>query len=381
MTQIKKILDKQGDEVFIRTSTKAVVDDNGYTAESRLQAMQDEINQAQLEVGAVPSDLIPVENSTNWVTSNGIYTTTPSNYQTNKEIDLDICDIRDNVLARFSDGHIETKLFNSRYVNTNIRPIKKAVFMGDSITHGVYSYWSNELKDDEHRYNGFDLNVNFSSQTNANIISLATEYKGIHYYFSQMLCCDVVNLARRGSGYVQDGRNCGNFTDLIFGNASKTNGGIEPYDFSDTDLVCVFLGINDYIHGDTISVQDIQNSLQRGVTAILESNPLCKVVIFSPYNSWGQVSKGGDYTSNAVYGDSSTNYALGYNLGGGTLQDYVDGIDDTCKYIGIQHVPLSNSNVCNRITIKNIMIDGLHPTKDAYIKLAAEIYGKINYGN
>lgn len=73
MTQIKKILDKQGEEVFIRTSTKAVVDENGYTAESRLQAMQDEINQAQLEVGAVPSDLTPTEGSTNWVTSGGVY--------------------------------------------------------------------------------------------------------------------------------------------------------------------------------------------------------------------------------------------------------------------------------------------------------------------
>lgn len=73
MTQIKKILDKQGNEVFIRTSTKAVVDGNGYTAESRLQAMQDEINQAQLEIGAVPSDLTPTENSTNWVTSGGLY--------------------------------------------------------------------------------------------------------------------------------------------------------------------------------------------------------------------------------------------------------------------------------------------------------------------
>lgn len=76
MTQIKKILDKQGNEVFIRTSTKAVVDGNGYTAESRLQAMQDEINQAQLEVGAVPSDLTPTINSTNWVTSGGVFNAT-----------------------------------------------------------------------------------------------------------------------------------------------------------------------------------------------------------------------------------------------------------------------------------------------------------------
>lgn len=73
MTQIKKITDKQGNDIYLRTHTKAVIDDNGYTAESRLQAMQDEINQAQLEVGAVPSDLIPTENSTNWVTSGAVY--------------------------------------------------------------------------------------------------------------------------------------------------------------------------------------------------------------------------------------------------------------------------------------------------------------------
>lgn len=73
MTQIKKITDRQGNDIYLRTHTKAVVDDNGYTAESRLQAMQDEINQTQLEVGAVSSDLTPTENSTNWVTSGGIY--------------------------------------------------------------------------------------------------------------------------------------------------------------------------------------------------------------------------------------------------------------------------------------------------------------------
>lgn len=75
MATIKKITDKQGNDIYLRTHTKAVVDDNGYTAESRLQAMQDEINQAQLEVDAVPSDLTPTENSSNWVTSGGIYNT------------------------------------------------------------------------------------------------------------------------------------------------------------------------------------------------------------------------------------------------------------------------------------------------------------------
>lgn len=74
MTQIKKMHRmSDGVQVYPQTHTKAVIDDNGYTAESRLQAMQDEINQAQLEVGAVPSDLTPTEGSTNWVTSGGVF--------------------------------------------------------------------------------------------------------------------------------------------------------------------------------------------------------------------------------------------------------------------------------------------------------------------
>lgn len=73
MTQIKKVKTSEGVQFYPQTHTKAVIDDNGYTAESRLQAMQDEINQAQLEVGAVSSDLAPTEGSTNWVTSGGVY--------------------------------------------------------------------------------------------------------------------------------------------------------------------------------------------------------------------------------------------------------------------------------------------------------------------
>lgn len=76
MTQIKikkARVFPSGEQFFPITHTKAVIDDNGYTAESRLQAMQDEINAKQMEVGAVPSDLTPTESSSNWVTSGGVY--------------------------------------------------------------------------------------------------------------------------------------------------------------------------------------------------------------------------------------------------------------------------------------------------------------------
>lgn len=299
--------------------------------------------------------------------------------------DLEVSDSVGHVVARLSDGHFKTLHFDSRYVNTTVRPIKKCVFMGDSITHGVYSYFNNDTHDDTNRYNGFDLNpkgdASFRNLSNQSVIEAATAYQGIHYYFGKMMCCDVVNLARRGSGFVHDGRSGGTFCDLIFGNANKTSGGISAYDFTDVDLVCVFFGINDYINNKVLAT--CVGELERGVREILRENPLCKIVIFSPYNAWGQVSQGGDYLGDTLYGDESTNYALGAAAasGGYTLQAFVDAIDTKCNELGIQHVPLSKSNVCNRVNIKDIMIDGLHPSKESYLMLAAEIYGKVNYGN
>lgn len=73
MTAIKKLIDGNGNQYFPQTHTKAVVDDNGYSVESRMQAVQDVVNQAQMAIGAVPSDLTPTEDSTNWVTSGGVY--------------------------------------------------------------------------------------------------------------------------------------------------------------------------------------------------------------------------------------------------------------------------------------------------------------------
>lgn len=73
MTAIKKLIDGDGNQYFPQTHTKAVVDDNGYSVESRMQAVQDVVNQAQMQIGTVPNDLAPTEDSTNWVTSGGVF--------------------------------------------------------------------------------------------------------------------------------------------------------------------------------------------------------------------------------------------------------------------------------------------------------------------
>lgn len=242
--------------------------------------------------------------------------------------------------------------------------INNAVFFGDSITHGVYSYF-NEAKGGQ-RENGFDQTDN--------------EHLRIPAYFGKLAGCKVTNHGARGSGWVNDTRGLGN-------GLKKT----QITNFADYDFAAYCLGINDYLQSKSLGTFDengcpvetegtIIGNMVLCFKQIAQQNPLCKVVCYSPYNTWGQVSFGGDYTSNTLYGDETTNYALGRkNNAGYTLQELIDTIDKVCKWYGIAHVPLSQSNICNRLTIKDIMIDGLHPSRESRALLAAEIFGKKGF--
>ena len=323
----------------------AIADDDGYNI---LELSGGHIKTKNFNSEDVPTneDIIPIENE--------------------EDADLSFSDDEDNVLCEFAGGHIKTKFFDSSKLPINA--IKKAVFMGDSITQGVYSYWHNGEHAETDRYNGFDI-------INMGDVAEATAYHGIHYYFGLFSGAEMVNLGKRGTGWVADTRGLG--TAPVVANR---------YNFAGTDFVALCFGVNDYIQGKAIGdittkvAGTVIGNMCTTIEKILTDNPLCKVVVYSPYNTWGQVSYGGDYTSNVLYGTESTNYALGHTISGHTLQDIIDAEEAVCDYYGIQCVNLSKSNVVNRFTIKNILVDGLHPTKESYIKLAAEIYGKGNFG-
>lgn len=59
MTAIRKLTDNSGEQYFPQTHTNAVVDDNGNSVESVLQAQIDIINAKQIEQGDVDWDIYP----------------------------------------------------------------------------------------------------------------------------------------------------------------------------------------------------------------------------------------------------------------------------------------------------------------------------------
>ena len=240
--------------------------------------------------------------------------------------------------------------------------INSAVFFGDSIMHGVYSYYEKTSDGRTLRKNGFDSDSN--------------SYLRIPDYFGLLAGATVTNNGKRGSGWITDTRNLGNALEM----ANKT-------DFSKYDFAAFCLGINDWIQGAKIGSLDepgatggaiSEGTVVANMIACFEKvnrdNPQCKIVVYSPYISWGQCSDGGDYTANTLYGDITTGYALGaVNKAGYTLQDLIDVIDEVCCHYDILHVRLSQSKVCTMENVKDVMIDGLHPSREVRPLLAQEI--------
>lgn len=241
--------------------------------------------------------------------------------------------------------------------------INNAVFFGNSIMHGVYSYFETAEDGKVLRKNGFDSN----SHTHLRIPD----------YFGLYAGATVTNNAKRGSGWITDTRGLGNAKEMA-----------DLTDFSQYDFAAFCLGINDWIQGATIGSLEqpgkTGGSISEGTVVanmiycfekVQRENPDCKIVVYSPYITWGQYSDGGDYTSKTFYGDESTDYALGAkNKAGYTLQELIDVIDEVCQHYGIHHVPLSKSKVCTLENIKNTMIDGLHPSREIRPLLAEEIF-------
>lgn len=227
---------------------------------------------------------------------------------------------------------------------------KNAVFLGDSLTYGLYSYW-----DGSDRKNSDGLTPDYASLT-------------IPDAFGLYCNATVTNLGKRGIGYVADTRNLGNGYETA-----------DATDFSQYDFCAICLGVNDWIQNiplgsiQAAALDTVAGNMIRMLQKIYSDNPLIKVTIYTPYNCWGQVAV--NQGVNHIYGDFSTNYALGANNAAGyTLQDLVDLVNDVADYYGIAVCDLNKANIVNRLNIKDVLIDGLHASEESMPLLAMEIF-------
>lgn len=242
----------------------------------------------------------------------------------------------------------------SELVSLNTKVPSKGIVLGDSIAFGLYSFW-----DGDQRKNADDLYDDIDdTAADVRISDWIATYYGIQ----------IDNIAKRGTGWVADTRSLGN----AWVKAQAT-------DFSQYDYVALCYGVNDYIQQTTIgtlqanTVGTVIGNMIHTLEKIYDDNPLAKVVIFSPLNTWGQCRS---TAQNPVYyGDVSTHYALGYQMNGGyTLQQLIDAMESVCDAYDVRHVVMSQGCTINMFNIKDILVDGLHPTEESMKSIASDMY-------
>lgn len=207
--------------------------------------------------------------------------------------------------------------------------------LGDSITQGYYSIGSS---------------IGVTPLSWANIIADRT---GIN----------LKNLGAGGSGFAVAG------TQLDKLNAKDH---VDSIDFSDADLVTIAYGVNDWkynvVRGDINSTSGdgtTCGNLKYIIEKILGDNPFAKIIILTPLNCWGTTKD---------YGDYSTNYGLGYAFSNsGTLEQVYQALVDIASYYGVEIVDLTHTSIVNRISLPEVLDDGVHPTKLCHLQLALEI--------
>lgn len=249
---------------------------------------------------------------------------------------------------------------NGNIIDSNMKAVSRGIVLGDSIAFGLWSYWDgNQRKNADNLYPDID-----DTAAPIRISDWLAMYYGI----------PIDNIAKRGTGWVADTRNLGN----AWVKAQAT-------DFSSYGFVALCFGVNDWIQGKSIGtiqaneIGTVIGNMIHTIEKIYNDNSLAKVVVFSPMNTWGQWREGG---SKILYGDASTHYALGANNSASTpytLQHLIDSMESVCDAYDVRHVVMSQGCTVNMFNIKDILIDGLHPSQESMKSIASDMFHTMLY--
>ena len=237
---------------------------------------------------------------------------------------------------------------------------RKFLFLGDSITDGTTSKYTNEQKTetdhDTKPYHSYAYIV-------ANLKNILYDNKGLG-----------------GMGYL-----CNSTSPTYPYNARTlidhiTTPGDKLYvDLTQVDVVSIALGINDY--KSNYELGEVSDDISLGTTVcsnmkylinkILSVNPLIKIFVITPMNARGY---------NNSLGNESTNYAVNFaNTKGKTLKDFMETIIAVCENYGIQYINQTTQSVVNRFNIVDALPDGVHPTIEIQKMIGRELSRKITY--
>jgi lysophospholipase L1-like esterase len=180
------------------------------------------------------------------------------------------------------------------------------------------------------------------------------------YWIAEINNFTLTNLGVSGSGYANKGGNTSDESGDIDGKYVVDNN-----DISDADIITIAYGINDYkgdaqsiVLGDMTSTAGdgtVIGNMKYMINKINTVAPTAQVIILLPMN---QNRMG--YASMS----EANNWSFGYAFRDGkTLTDYRNAIKECADYYNIKVVDTEEVCPINRLNIRSVLGDGLHPTK------------------
>lgn len=216
--------------------------------------------------------------------------------------------------------------------------------MGDSITQGTYS-------DDQGAH--LSPEITWAAIT------------------AELACYDLTNKGIGGTGWVKKGSQ---------GDKKNAREQVGDIDFSAYDLVTLSFGLNDWKGGVSWGTMDdspdlggtVYSNMKYVLQKIITDNPYAKVVVITPFNC--RQGKGELATE-------VTNYAIGYDYDGHTLQDMYDLEVEVCEYYGIQYIDMTHTSIINRLNAVSATPDAVHPSLDAHRCIAYQTANSLMYNS
>ena len=161
------------------------------------------------------------------------------------------------------------------------------------------------------------------------------------------------NLGISGIGFVRpDPTNNQTIRNVVDGNI-----------FSAVDLVTIAVGINDWQQSCTIDA--VKAEMLYCFEKILTDNPYCKIYFITPFNK--------------NRGAKESNWALGFEQNGITLETFVEEQISVCEANGVEVIDMTHNSVINRLNLTSVLLDNTHPTELCHLALGRELARKIMF--
>jgi len=216
---------------------------------------------------------------------------------------------------------------------------RKLYCLGDSITRGMYAEY------------GASSSSGPTSQ-------------GYPYWIGKMTGYEVTNLGNSGSGWANIG------SAETAGDPSTARNAkdiVDYYDFADADIITMAWGVNDWkgasqnvVLGDMSSESGdgtVIGNMKYCIETLVVKKPTAQLIVLLPLNTNRQWSGMSTMTE-------ADNWAFGYAYRNNqTLADYRNAIRACAEYYNVKVIDLEEICPINRLNLRYMCGDGLHPTK------------------